>query len=174
MNRQEKHLVIESLRADFAKSQATFLVGIEGLQVGDTQALRIALRKEGGKFCVIKNTLARIAIDDAVNSQPLKPYFKQEVALVFASKDASSVAKIICNYQKEQEKLTIIAGCMDARILDQKTVKFLGSLPPRDVVIAQMCGTLKAPISQFVFVLDQIRQKMGGASEQAVEQQSNN
>lgn len=169
MNRQEKHSVIESVRSDFANSQATFIVGIEGLQVSDTQALRTALRKEGGKFCVIKNTLARMAIEGASCSDALKPYLRKEVAVVFASKDASSVAKIICNYQKEQEKLTIVAGCLDSRLLDQNKVKFLGSLPSREMVIAQVCGTLKAPISQFVFVLDQMRQKMSAEAGQAAE-----
>ena len=168
MNRQEKHSVIESLRADFAHSKAMFLVGIQGLVVHDTQALRTALRKEGGKFCVIKNTLAHIAADG--NGKLLQPYFKQQVAVVFASEDASPVAKILCDYQKDHEKLTLVAGCIDSRILDQKTIKFLGSLPPRNMVIAQFCGTLKAPLSKLVFVLDQIaQQKNGGTSTQSVE-----
>lgn len=169
MNRKEKHSVIESLKADFANSQAAFLVGIEGLQVSQTQKLRINLRKEGGKFCVVKNTLARIAAVE--KTQGLQPYFRTQVAVVFASKDASSVAKVLCAYQKEQALFSIVVGCLDSRIIDQAMIKFLGSLPPKEIVIARLCGTIKAPISRHVFVLNQLILRLLWVIKQASQKQ---
>lgn len=169
MNQKEKHSVIESLRSDFANSQAAFLVGFQGLPVSATQALRVSLRKEGGKFCVVKNTLARIAAVDKVEA--LQPYFKTQLAIVFAEKEASSVAKVLCAYQKEQAQFHIVVGCLDSRIIDPAMVKFLGSLPSREVVAAQLCGTIKAPISTHVSVLNQLILRLLWVVKQASQKQ---
>lgn len=167
MNREMKLSIIESLKADFSRCPAAFLVEIKGLTVGQIQSLRGAVRKEGGRVCVAKNTFARIATDGLSGIKELQPYFKNQVALVFADKEASAVAKALCGYGKDNAKFAIVAGCLDSRVIDESMVKFLGSLPPREVVIAQTCGALKAPITAHVSVLNQLMLRLVSVVKQA-------
>jgi len=156
MNQQKKQEVIESLKHDFSRSKAAFLVGIQGLTVSQLQALRGAIRKESGKMHVAKNTLAHISVKDMSGLSDLQPYFKKQIAVVFAMQDSSAVAKALCDYSKTNEKFSIVAGSFESRIINQEMIKFLGSLPPREVLAAQLCGTLKAPIAKNVFVMNQL------------------
>jgi len=156
MNRQKKQSIIDSLKTDFTSSPAAFLVGVQGLTVREMQLLRTGLRKEGGKLLVAKNTFARLATDALPGAKELHPYFKSQVAVVFAAQESSAVAKVLCGYEREHAKFSIIAGCLESQFIDQSMVKFLGSLPPREIVAAQLCGALKAPIAKHVFVLNQL------------------
>lgn len=171
MNRQEKQSVIDSLKADFVKSPATFVVGIQGLTVSQLQGLRNGLRKEGGTLYVAKNTFARIASDSMACAKELQPHLKNQVGVVFAAGDSSSVAKVLVGYEKEHAKFSIVAGCLEDKFIDQAMVKYLGSLPAREVVAAQLCGTLKAPISKHVSVLTQVMAKLTYVLKQASEKQ---
>jgi large subunit ribosomal protein L10 len=171
MNRQEKQAVIESLKADFVKNPAAFVVGIKGLSVSELQKLRVGLRKEGGTLFVAKNTFARIASDSLSCAKDLQPHLKNQVAVVFAAQDSSSVAKVLCGYEKEHAKFSIIAGCLESRFIDQSMVKYLGSLPSREIVAAQLCGTLKAPITAHVSVLNQLVVRLVHVLKQASEKQ---
>lgn len=156
MNRQEKQAVIESLKSEFNQSQAAFIVHVQGLTVSEMQSLRQGLRKEGGTLHVAKNTLARQATESLDGIRDLQPYFKQQVAVVFAMKDPSSVAKVLCGYEKDHPKFSMVAGSLESRFIDQSMIKFLGSLPAREVVAAQLCGTVQAPLAAHVSVLNQL------------------
>lgn len=156
MNRQEKELQIESLVSDFKKSQATFLVGVQGLSVSQLQDLRKHLREQGGQMRVAKNTLSKIASTEIPEVRELSPYFKRQVALVFAMSESPAVAKVLYTLSQANEKIDIVAGCFESRVIDKEMIKFLGSLPARPVLAAQVCGMLSAPLAQQVGVLHQV------------------
>ncbi len=172
MNRQEKSSAIEILKNEFQSNEAAFIVGMQGMTVAQVESLRRGVRTQGGKFQVAKNSLLRLATKDIPSVQKLSPYFKDQVAVIFVSKEASSVAKLICNVSEENEHLKIVAGCYESRVFDQDMVKFLGSLPPKDIMVAQLCGLLKAPIAQHVSVLNQIIARLLYVLKQASEKQS--
>ena len=159
MNRQEKQLVIDSLKKDFSGNSGSFLVGIKGMTVEELRALRKGIVTHGGHMQVIKNTLMKAAVKDMPGVSDLTPYFKDQVALVFASKEVPAIAKVLCGFSQNNEKLTVVAGCLDAKVMAKNGVIMLATLPSREVLLAQVCGTIKAPISQFVRVLNQIAEK---------------
>lgn len=156
MNRETKQGVIDSLKGDFQQSKATFLVGVQGLTVAQLQALRTGVRNKGGRVQVAKNTFAHKASESYESAQILQPYFKGQVALVFTTGDSSAVAKVLCDSAKENEKITIVAGSLETRFIDRSMIEFLGSLPSREVIVAQVCGTIKAPMVRHVSVLHQL------------------
>jgi large subunit ribosomal protein L10 len=158
MNRSEKVSVIESLTQDFLQSQASFLIEIKGLSVNKIQKLRKALYKNG-VMRLAKNTLIRKATENVTGMQDLKPYLKEQIALVFAPQEASVVAKILCNFAKEEEKLKIIAGSLNAAVIDKSKVLYLGSLPSKEILMARICGALKAPATRIAWVLKQRSEK---------------
>jgi large subunit ribosomal protein L10 len=172
MNRQEKSSAIGILKNEFQSNEAAFIVGMQGMTVSQVESLRKGIRKQGGKFQVAKNSLLRKATQDLPAAQLLTPYFKDQVAVIFVPKEASSVAKLICDVSQENEHLKIVAGCYESRVFDKDMVKFLGSLPPKEILVAQLCGLLKAPIAQHVSVLNQLIARLLYVLKQASEKQS--
>jgi large subunit ribosomal protein L10 len=156
MNRQQKEHVVEALKHDFENSQASFLVGYKGLNVAQVFKLRKELRQQGGSFKVAKVTLMKRVANDIPAIEQLMPFLKDQVALVFAQQESSAIAKLLYNFAKENQQLMVLAGCMDSFILDKESVKILASLPSREVLLSQVCGTLKAPITGLVYVLNML------------------
>lgn len=153
MNRQQKERVVEALKHDFNRSQASFLVGCKGLTVAQFLKLRKMLRPQGGSITVAKVTLMRRVAQDVPAIEKLTPYFKDQVAVVFAPQESPAIAKILHDFAAENKQLVIMAGCMDSALLSKDSVKVLASLPSKDVLRAQVCGALIAPIAGTVGIL---------------------
>jgi len=156
MNRHEKTQLVGSLKQGFEQNPAAFVIGMQGLTVAQVNVLRRQVRQAGGSFKVAKNSLLRLATHDMDGVQLLDAYFKNQIAIVFAQADVAMVAKLLCNFSAAHEKMTIIGGCFQARVIDPGMVKFLGTLPPVPVLQAQVCGVIRAPLSNTVGVLSQI------------------
>ena len=153
MNRQQKETMIEDIRQLMTGAQATFLVNYKGMSVPVLQGLRKSLRAEGGKFRVAKATLMRRAAKDIPGSDDFANSFKEQVGLVFVQKDVSAVAKQLVNYSKEHEALKIIAGFYESKLLTQQDLTRLATLPSREVLLAQLLGTMQAPTTNLVRIL---------------------
>jgi len=160
MNRQEKQSVIVELKNSFSTSQAAFVVGIHGLNVVQMQSIRRSVHQQGGKMLLAKNSLMEIASREISGAKDLSPYFKDQVALVFAPTEPAVIAKILADMAKEQELLKLVAGYVDAQLIDSSTILVLSKLPSREVLLAQLFGTLKAPMAAYVSTLNQLIAKL--------------
>lgn len=147
MNRQQKDLIISNLRQSFQDSNAAFLVQYQGLTVQDLQALRKGLKENEGALQVAKARFMKRAAEGVPGAEDMIPLFKNQVGLVFARGESPAVAKVLHDFAKEHEVLKLIGGTMEAQLLDENAIKALAALPPRDVLLAQLCGTLQAPIT---------------------------
>ena len=156
MNRQEKQKVIEGMKNDFKQSQASFVVNMKGMTVEAVQGLRRELYAKNGKIKVAKNTLLELATSDLPGVNDLAPFFKDQIAVVFAQTEAPTIAKILFNVAKVQENLKVKAGVLDARLLSLEQLEFLASLPSKEVMLARLCGSLQAPIANYVSILNQL------------------
>ena len=154
MNREQKSNVIKELSQDFNAHQAAFIVGYQGMTVAQLHVLRTLLRAQGGTFHVAKARLIKRAVEGIEGAQALQPYLKNQIGVVFASDQAPAVAKVLQNYAKEHEKLQLVAGCFENMILDAQAIGRIADLPSREVLLAQVCGTLQAPISGLANVLN--------------------
>lgn len=157
MNRQEKQVVIDSIKRELKDNESTFVVGVKGMTVESIQSLRKNLREKGGKLKVAKNTLLRLAIKDFPSMEELTPHFKNQIALIFGKEDVPGVAKLIFNFSKENENFDVIAGAMHERVIDKAQITLLATLPSQEVLQVQLCSVLKSPIFRFVFCLNQLR-----------------
>ena len=160
MNRQQKENVVEILKNSFETSQASFLVGYKGLNVAQVLKLRKQLRNQGASFKVAKVTLMKRVAHDVPSIGDLIPFFKDQVALVFAQHESPAIAKILYEFAKENKQLTVLGGCMDSVVLSKESVKILATLPSREILLAQVCGTLQAPISGLAHVLNMLILKL--------------
>lgn len=153
MNRQEKEQVVASLKNDFQQSQASFLVGYKGMTVSQIVQLRRKLRNSGGTFKVAKVSLMKRIAHELPQAQGLTPYLKEQIALVFAGSESPAIAKILFEFADTNKQLNILAGCLESKVLTKDSVHYLATLPSREILLAKVCGTAKAPIAGFTNVL---------------------
>ncbi len=158
MNREQKAAVIAQLYDKVAHASATFVVGYRGLTVSQLHKLRIDLRKVGGEFKVAKARLIKQAVSQMRTSafDGYQEHLHDQIAIVFADKEAPAVAKALYDFSKNNGFLTIVAGTLDAGLLNKDTVVRIASLPSRDQLLAQLCGTLQAMATRLVCVLNAI------------------
>jgi|ERR1700733_152085 len=159
MNREEKSQEISALKQEFSESPASILVSYKGLSVNQLQKLRRGVRQNGGNFKVAKTRLMRIAAEDIESAQPLLPYFKDQVGIVFCEEKAPVILKFLSAFSKENELFKLVVGSLDSKLVEAPVLVQLANLPSREVLLARLCGVLKAPISRLAFVLQQVSAK---------------
>ncbi|MDR2771908.1 MAG: 50S ribosomal protein L10 [Elusimicrobiota bacterium] len=142
---------VEQLTNKFKSMKGMILTQYHGLSVSDISDLRAKLRLHKSEYVIVKNTLSELALKkigvDAGNN------FSGPTAVVFQNGDVAGTAKTLVDFIKTHDKLKIKSAYMDGKFVDESIVRQLSALPSRDVLIAQMLGSLNAPISGFVNVL---------------------
>ena len=150
----KKKAVVAEVSAQLAKAKAVVVAEYRGLEVGRMTELRAKARKSGVYLRVLKNTLARRAVEGtpfAGLSQHMKG------PLVYGiSPDAVATAKVLNEFAKANEKLVIRAGAMENAVISSKEVTALASLPSRDELLAKLLGTMQAPIAKFARTLNEV------------------
>jgi large subunit ribosomal protein L10 len=116
--------------------------------------LRKEARSQGVQLRVLKNTLARRAVNDT----PFSGLADKMVGpLVYGfSSDPVSAAKVLSNFAKSNDKLVVKAGAMPNVVMDEAGVKALATLPSREELLAKLMATMQAPIGQFVRTLNEV------------------
>jgi large subunit ribosomal protein L10 len=145
LNRTDKAAVVEGIAAQVAKSQTLVLAEYRGTTVADLTKLRTSARAQGVYLRVLKNTLAR----RAVQGTPFEVASGHMVGpLIYSfSEDAVAAAKVVSDFAKGNDRLVIKAGAFSGKALDKAGVSALANIPSREVLLAQICGLLQSPIS---------------------------
>ena len=151
MDRTKKAEQVEALNGVFAKSGVVVAAHYTGMTVSDMGRLRSRLRGSGAEFKVVKNRLAKRALQ-GTNAGPLAELFKGPTGIAY-SQDPMGAVKAAVAYAKENGKFVILGGVMGAEVLDQKAVKALAELPSLDELRAMICGLLKAPATKLASLL---------------------
>ncbi len=154
---QKKGVVAEI--SEKMKSAASFvIVDYKGLNVFHATALREKARSLGVDYKIYKNTFLRFAAQEC-GFDELVSCFEGTSAIAFCDTDAVAPAKLIAEYAKDNKLQTLEfkGGVIDKKITDVESIKKISQLPPKEVLIAQMLGSLNAPISKFAYVLNAIK-----------------
>jgi len=159
LNRSEKEAVINDVTWLAAKAQTLVIAEYRGITVADMTKLRASARSQGVSLSVLKNTLAR----RAVNGSSFEVLVDQMTGpLIYGfSEDAVAAAKVVADFAKTNEKLVIRGGAFGGKALDVNGVKQLASITSREVLLAQLCGLLMSPISRTAVVLGALAAKKG-------------
>ena len=165
LNRNEKAAVVTDVAAQVARSQTLALAEYRGLTVEHLNNLRKQARDKGVYLHVLKNTLAR----RAVAGTPFEVAAESMVGpLIYGfSEDAVAAAKVIADFAKGNDRLIVKAGAYAGKALNADGVKALASIPSKEVLLAQLAGLLKSPISRTARVLAALAEKKGGGAEEA-------
>jgi large subunit ribosomal protein L10 len=149
LNRDQKAAVIDRVAGEIGESQAVFAVDYRGLSVKQSSDLRTALREAEASFTIVKNTLTERAADQA-SAEHLKPFLQGPTALTFVRGDAALAAKVIARFKRETGLLEWKGGQMDGQPLSPDELDAIARLPAREVLHAQLVGTIAAPITGLV------------------------
>ena len=154
LNLDSKKEVVAEISARLAKAQAVVLAEYRGLPVEAITVLRARARKNGVYLRVLKNTLAR----RAVQGTPFEKLSDQMVGpLAYGiSDDPVAAAKVLHEYSKTNDKLVIKGGAMPGHVMNAKEVGQLASMPSREELLAKLLGTMQAPIAKFVQTLNEV------------------
>ncbi|HBH37181.1 MAG TPA: 50S ribosomal protein L10 [Curvibacter sp.] len=159
LNRSEKEAVITEVTGLAARAQTLVMAEYRGITVADMTKLRSTARSQGVSLSVLKNTLAR----RAVAGSPFEVATEQMTGpLIYGfSVDAVAAARVVADFAKTNDKLVIRGGAYGGKALDVNGVKQLASIPSKEVLLAQLCGLLKSPISRTAVVLGALAAKKG-------------
>ncbi len=170
MNRSEKDQVIAEVREMASRASGLFFADFTGITVEETNELRREFRKAHVDYRVVKNTLARKALEsvggyDGVFDQLVKP-----TAIAFAYDDPVAPAKIMKKFREKNEKLVLKVCVIEKQVFEGKRLDEIAKLPSRKDLVAGILGSLQAPASgivgsihavmrDLVSVIDQIEKK---------------
>ncbi|MEZ0325662.1 MAG: 50S ribosomal protein L10 [Fimbriimonas sp.] len=149
----DKARQIEQAKEWYSKSSGVVFADYRGLSVKELQTLRRDLRKKGAELHVLKNTLFRIAAGDDIQKLPAE-YHNGTTAFTFVYENESDVAKTLLEFARTSKKLIVKGGLFAGKAMSDTDVRSLSELPPRDVLIAQVIGTIAAPLSNLVGTIE--------------------
>jgi len=149
----EKKQVVQEIKAKIEASTLIICTDYRGLTVGQVTQLRNKLRIPGVEYRVLKNTMLRFALQEA-GYEDIVPQISGPNAVIFSHDDPVGPAKTITEFAKANKNLEIKLGILDGNFISPQGISNLAELPPREVLLAQVVGTMQAPITAFVRVLN--------------------
>ncbi len=151
--------MVQGIKESISSAQAAILAEQSGITVEKVTELRAKLREQNIFFKVMKNTLAKRAIEDTSLAE-LKDHLSGPNILAVTSDDPVGMAKALVEFAKqEKEKLVIKAGVLDGKLLDAKEVVALATIPPREVLLGRLVGALQSPYAGLVYTLSGVLRK---------------
>ncbi len=164
MTKPQRQEMVEALKADLQASPNVYLTDFTGLDVLLMTELRRRLRGAGVKYIVVKNTLMQRALAENDVTE-LDEHLTGPTGVVLAGEDAVSAAKVLTEFVKEHERPAIKIGFLDGKVVSPEDVERLAKLPSRDQLLAQLAGTMQAPVAGFLGALNGLLYQFVGAVE---------
>ena len=146
MNRDQKSAVIDEIAGQLQESDAIFAVDYRGISVDQVAELRTKLRDADARFRVVKNSLSERAADQA-GMDTLKPMLIGPTALALVKGDAALAAKALNDTARQLNLLEFKGGLLNGSVLSADDVRSIARLPSREVLYAQLVGTMAAPLT---------------------------
>jgi large subunit ribosomal protein L10 len=168
MPRPEKVQAVANIKERMQGAQAVFLAEYAGLSVKDQQALRRELRANDAEFKVVKMTLARRAAGD-LEIDSLDELLYGPTGLAFADGDPVSAAKVLKDFAKGHDVFVIKGGLLGVDFLSPEKIAELADIEPREVLLAQIAGAMKAPMANLAGLLAALPRNTASVLEQLLE-----
>jgi large subunit ribosomal protein L10 len=159
MARPDKEKIVAEITDKLSSAAGVYLADYKGLNVEAISRLREKLRDASIEFKVIKNTLAKMSANQA-GMEELVPYLTGPTAMAFCLADPILGAKILFEFQKQNDKLQLKACVFDDQVYDKNYIEKIAKLPPTEQVRAQAVGILAAPLRNMVGLLNNLLTSM--------------
>jgi len=156
MNRTEKAELAATLKEKFNQAQVAIFADYKGMSATQADDLRRALRTHKTEVKVLKNNVARLITKEGALGQEAKALMDTVVGptlVAFAFGDPAAAAKVIHKFAQDNEAFKLKESLMGQKRIDVSGVEALAKLPSKEVLMAQLLGSMNAPITNFVGVL---------------------
>ena len=157
-NRQLKEAKVLEIKEKMEKAQGIIFAKYQGLTVEEDTELRKSLREAGVEYKVYKNSLTTLAAKE-LGFNAIESVLEGPVSVAFGYEDPTAPARILNDFAKNHKKLELKGGIVQGEIFDNVKVEQLAKIPPREILIAQLLGSFKAPVSNFAYLLNAIKEK---------------
>jgi len=154
MRKEQKTAVVDNLSGAFRKATIAIVSEYRGMSVAETTEVRRKLRAVRGELKVAKNTLIRRALKDTRYSS-LEDKLGGPVGLIISTEDPVELAKTVIGFKDLGDKFKLRGGVVDGAPVTVEQIQALATLPPREVILAQLLGLLNAPATQLVRLLNE-------------------
>ena len=161
---EAKKATVSALSEQIKSATAGVFVDYKGITVDQDTKLRNDFREAGVNYTVVKNTLTRLAARDC--GYDFDEILNGTTSFATTEGDPIAPARIVSQFAKQNRILTIKGGFVEGKIVSVEELNAFGELTSKNDLVAQVLGTLMAPISSLAYVLDQIRLQKGGAAEE--------
>ena len=149
MNKEQKAAVVDEIAEQISSAEAIFAIDYRGISVSQVADLRAKLREADARFRVVKNSLSERAADKAGVAE-LKPMLVGPTALALVNGDAAVAAKALSDAARALNLLDFKGGLLNGAALTADDVRSIARLPAREVLNAQLVGTIAAPLTGLV------------------------
>lgn len=166
---EAKKQIVSDLAGMMGKAKGMIFYDYRGLTVAEVTELRNQFRAAGVEYHVIKNSMIKRAAD-SLSITGLDEHLSGPTAVAFGYNDPVAPAKVLVEFVKKVKKTEIKSGILDGKVISIASVNSLAELPSREQLLAQLAGTLNAPIAGFARTLSGIISKLGYALNAVKEQ----
>ena len=159
-----KQPIVDEIASNLEGAQGVVLAEYKGLTVEQDTQLRKQLREANVVYKVYKNTLVKRAIQGTA-FESLTDDLNGPTAIAISTTDATAPARILAEFSKNAEALTLKSGVVEGDYYDTEGIKEVASIPSRDILLGRLLGSFQSPITNFSRVLNQIAEKAGEGAE---------
>jgi large subunit ribosomal protein L10 len=163
---ESKQQQVSEVSGKLKESTTTVVVDYRGLNVAQVTELRKQLRQAGVEFEVLKNTVVRRATAEAELSE-LDQYLSGPTAIAFSKEDAVAPAKILSDFAKKNDKLSVKGGVVEGKVVGFDQIKELAELPSREGLLSMLLSVLQAPMRNFALAVKAVSEKQEGGAQEA-------
>lgn len=156
MNKAEKDAVIAEVKQMAGKASGMFLADFTGITVAEITELRREFRKSGVDYRVVKNTLARKALEQLTGFDGVIGHLEQPTGIAFGYDDPVAPIKILKKFGEKNERLRVKVGVVERKVYEGKAIDELAKLPSRKELMAGIVGTLQSPAAGIVGVFGSV------------------
>ncbi len=169
-NREQKRQDLEALTAQFQESKAAMIVGFQKMTVPQDFALRKQLREAGIKYNVVKNTLARRAVEGTPFENAVE-HFKGVTVVATTDGDPVNLSKSISKFVKDNPDIfTFKAGIVEGKVVALRDVDAIAALPSKEVLISKVMFLINCQAQRLVTVLSAVPRNLAVVVSQIGEQ----
>ena len=144
--------MVKELTQAFKDGQNVFVTDCAGLSVAQLGKLRESLKASKASYTVIKNSLGKLALKKT-DANDLAPLLEGTIGIALGGRDLISVSRALFKFSKDTGKLKIKGAMLEGKLVNESEIKQISLLPSKEILLARAFGSMKAPISGFVTVL---------------------
>jgi len=167
--RADKQKDLEALKSDLAKVSTVILTTFQGITVEQDTKLRRAVEAAGGRYQVVKNTLAQRA-GEGTPAEPVLKNLKGTNSIAYTSTDPVALAKVLTKVAKDVPAFQFRAGVVEGRVVSIEEIQALAAMPSREEILSKLLFLINAPAQRLVTVLNAVGRDLTVVVDQGVKE----